>query len=67
MTIPLPYISEQSTQDAWSYRATLQINQDTIRVDALETRIANVKTAATDLGVLTDPEAEQLRQLIINL
>ena len=42
MTIPLPHISDQTTNDAWSYRATLQINQDTNRIDNLFNRIDNI-------------------------
>lgn len=61
MTIPLPHISKETTNDAWSYRATLQINEDTARVDSLETRIENFKR---DVAALENPTVADLVRLI---
>ena len=61
MTLPLPHISDQTTQDAWSYRATLQINQDLARIDSLETRIENFKR---QVAALENPTVEDLVRLI---
>ena len=61
MTIPLPNISNESTTDAWSYRATLQINQDTVRIDDaaqrvldLENRIASFKEEAANATTVAE-------------
>ena len=61
MTIPLPNISNESTTDAWSYRATLQINQDTVRIDDasqrvldLENRISSFKEEAANATTVAE-------------
>ena len=64
MTIPLPHISDQTTGDAWSYRATLQINEDTARIDSVETRIENFKTR---VAALSNPTVADLINEINNL
>ena len=65
MTIPLPHISDQTTGDAWSYRATLQINQDTNRIDNIESVLTNIRNDLTsaDLTALT---TQELAQMILN-